>query len=362
MAVRLSDGSSVERPITRKNATKDFKHKTRIVYWVSNPHYASKSQLIMNTKKNQNINVGVDTGKFQLDIYIRPLDIYFTVSNDEKGINDAIKEIKKHKPERIIIEATGRLEMPFIMACAKAKLPFVIANPIHIKRFAGAIGQRAKTDKLDAQLIAHYGEAIKPNLSQLKPDTMQAMSDLVARRNQLLVMQTMEKNRLQILPKNLAMTIKPILTAFKNQITKIENKIVELIESCPDYQAKNTILQSMKGIGKIASASLISNLPELGYMTNKQASALVGVAPMNRESGRFKGQRKIQGGRHQVRTVLYMAMMSAIQSNPVFKETYQRLVAAGKPKKVAIIACIRKMIVILNSMLRDGVLWESPKV
>ena len=160
------------------------------------------------------------------------------------------------------------------------------------------------------------------------------MSDLVGRRNQLLVMQTMEKNRLQILPKELAMTIKPILTVFKNQITKIENEIVALIGSCPDYQAKNCILQSMKGIGKIASASIISNLPELGYITNKQASALVGVAPMNRESGRYKGLRKIQGGSHQVRTVLYMAMMSAIQSNPVFKDTYQRLVAAGKPNKL----------------------------
>jgi len=155
----------------------------------------------MNTKTNQNINVGVDTGKYQLDIYIRPLDIYFTVKNDEKGIKEAIKNIKKHKPERIVIEATGRLEMPFIIACAKAGLPFTIANPVHIKRFAGALGQRAKTDKLDAQLIAHYSEAIKPKLSQLKPETMQAMSDLVSRRNQLLTMQTMEKNRLQIMPK-----------------------------------------------------------------------------------------------------------------------------------------------------------------
>jgi transposase len=315
----------------------------------------------MKSKSNQSINVGVDTGKFQLDICIRPLNIYFTVTNDDKGIKEAVKIIKRHSPERIVIEATGRLEMPFIVACADAGLPFVIANPIHIKRFAGAIGQRAKTDKLDSQLIAHYGEAIKPRLSALKPDTMQSMSDLVARRNQLLVMQTMEKNRLQILSKDLAMTIKPILTAFKNQIEKIENKIVKLIESCPDYQAKNTILQSMKGIGKIAAASIISNLPELGYISNKQASSLVGVAPMNRESGRYKGVRKIQGGRHQVRTVLYMAMMSAIQSNPVFKETYQRLVAAGKPKKVAIIACIRKMVVILNSMLRDGVMWDASK-
>ena len=147
----------------------------------------------MNIEMNQNINVGVDTGKLQLDIYIRPLDIYFTVTNDEKSIKEAIRLIKKHQPERNVIEATGRLEMPFIIACASANLPFVIANPIHIKRFAGAIGQRAKTDKLDAQLIAHYSEAIKPNLSALKPDIMQSMSDLVARRNQLLVMQTMEK-------------------------------------------------------------------------------------------------------------------------------------------------------------------------
>ena len=187
------------------------------------------------------------------------------------------------------------------------------------------------------------------------------MSDLVARRNQLLTMQTMEKNRLQIMPKELAATIKPVLTVIKKQIEKIEKKIADLIQSCPEYQAKNEILQSMKGIGKIASASLISNLPELGNISSKQAAALVGVAPMNRESGRYKGKRKIQGGRHQVRTVLFMAMMSAIQSNPVFKETYHRLVNSGKPKKVAIIACVRKMIVILNSMLRDGCMWQAPK-
>jgi len=316
----------------------------------------------MNTKTNQSINVGVDTGKYQLDIYIRPLDIYFSVENNEKGIKEAVKNIIKHNPDRIVIEATGRLEMPFIIACAEANLPFTIANPVHVKRFAGALGQRAKTDKLDAQLIAHYSEAIQPKLSRLKPENMQAMSDLVTRRNQLLTMQTMEKNRLQIMPQALAMTIKPVLTLFKNQIIKIEDKIVKLIESCPEYQAKNMILQSMKGIGKIAAASIISNLPELGYISAKQASALIGVAPINRDSGRYKGQRKIQGGRPQVRTVLYMAMMSAMQSNPIFKATYQRLLAAGKPKKVAIIACIRKMIVILNSMLRDGVMWEAPKV
>ncbi|WP_273857188.1 IS110 family transposase [Photobacterium sp. GSS17] len=313
----------------------------------------------MNTSTHQNIHVGVDTGKSQLDIFIRPIDIFFTVNNDEKGIKEAIKTIKQHVPQRVVVEATGRLEMPFIIACSEAKLPFVIANPIHIKRFAGAIGQRAKTDKLDARLIAHYSEAIQPNLTQLKPENMRLMSDLVARRHQLLAMQTMEKNRLQSLPKHLAGTIKPVLTTFKNQIEKTEQKILSLIESCPEYQNKNRLLQSVPGIGKVAAASIISNVPELGLITNKQAAALIGVAPINRESGRYKGKRVIQGGRVQVRTVLYMAMMSAMQCNPVFKDTYQRLLDAGKPKKVAIIACVRKMVVLLNSMLRDGVMWNE---
>ncbi len=314
----------------------------------------------MNTKNSQKeINVGVDTGKHQLDIFIRPLDVYFTVSNDDKGIKEAIKILNKHSPKRIVIEATGRLEHEFIMACSKANLPFVIANPLHIKRFAGAIGQLAKTDKLDASLIAHYGESIQPSLSQLKPENMQAMSDLLSRRRQLLVMQTMEKNRYKIMPKTIASSIKPVLTVIKNQIEKVDSKLQKLIEDCPEYQTKNEILQSMPGVGKIVAFSLISNMPELGYITNKEAAALVGVAPVNRESGVFKGKRRIRGGRPQVRTVMFMAMMSAMQCNPVFKSTYQRLVANGKPKKVAIIACVRKMIVILNSMMRDGVMWES---
>ena len=316
----------------------------------------------MNTNTLQNINVGVDTGKSQLDIYIRPLDIYFTVPNTDKGITDAIKTIKKHKPQRVVIEATGRLEMPFILACDKAKLPYVVANPLRIKRFAEAIGQRAKNDRLDAELIAHYAERVQPELTKLKSENIRLMSDLVTRRNQLLTMQTMERNRRQILPKNISSTITPILTALKNQLEKVETKIAKLIESSPEYQAKSTILQSMPGVGKVLAASLISNVPELGFITNKQASSLIGVAPITRESGRFKGKRMIKGGRPQVRTVMYMAMMSAIQCNPVFKATYERLLAAGKPKKVAIVACMRKMVVALNSMLRDGAMWDKDSV
>ena len=316
----------------------------------------------MNSENNQNeINIGVDTGKTQLDIYIRPLDIFFSVSNDEKGIKKAITEIRKYKPTRIIIEATGRLEHAFIMACSKANLPFVVANPAHIKKFAGAIGRLAKTDKLDAQLIAHFGEAIKPVLSTLKPENMQLMSDLLSRRRQLMTMQTMEKNRLQIMPKEISSFIKPMLTAIKNQLEKIDNKLIKLIKDCEEYKAKNNIIQSMPGVGKVVAFNLLSDMPELGYITNKQASALIGTAPINRESGIYVGKRMIRGGRPKIRTVMYMAMMSAMQCNPVFKATYQRLLAAGKPKKVAIIACVRKMIVILNSMVRDGVMWD-PKM
>lgn len=313
----------------------------------------------MNNKNNQSeINIGVDTGKHQLDIYIRPLDIFFSVTNDEKGIKESINIIKQHKPTRIIIEATGRLEHAFIFACSKHKLPFVVANPVHVRRFAGAIGQLAKTDPLDAKLIAHYGEAIKPDLSELKPESMRLMSDLLARRRQLMTMQTMEKNRLQIMPKEITGLIKPILTAIKNQIQKTDLKLIKLIESCEEYKEKNDIIQSMPGIGNVVAFNLLGNMPELGYITNKQAAALVGVAPINKESGSYTGKRKIRGGRHQVRTAMFMAMMSAMQCNPVFKEMYQRLLAKGKPKKTAIIACVRKMIVILNSMVRDGVYWN----
>jgi len=313
----------------------------------------------MNNKNNQSeINIGVDTGKHQLDIYIRPLEIYFSVANDDSGINEAIKTIKKHKPTRIIIEATGRLEHAFIYACSEHHLPFVVANPVHVRRFAGAIGQLAKTDPLDAKLIAHFGEAVKPELSQLKADVLQRMSDLLSRRRQLMTMQTMEKNRLQIMPKEISSFIKPILTAIKNQILKTDNKLLKLIEHCNEYKEKNEIIQSMKGVGNVVAFTLLSNMPELGYITNKQAAALVGVAPINKESGCYTGKSKIRGGRHQVRTVMYMAMLSAIQCNAVFKRLYQRLVANGKSKKTAIIACVRKMIVILNSMVRDGVKWD----
>lgn len=317
----------------------------------------------MNNNQNQsNIYIGIDTGKQFLDIHIRPLNIDLQVENNEAGIKKAISLFKKYTVKTIIIEATGRLEHAFIIACSKAKLPFCVINPAHTKKFAGAIGRIAKTDKLDAQLLAHYGEAIKPPLSTLKPEKMRLMSDLLSRRCQLMTMQTMEKNRLKIMPKNIQGLINPVLTAIKNQLDKVDKKLSETLNSCQAYKERSDILQSMKGVGKVVAFTLIAEMPELGALTNKQAASLVGVAPINRESGAYEGKRYIRGGRHRIRTVMYMAMMSAMQSNITFKALYSRLVKAGKSKKTAIIACVRKMIVILNAMVRDGVMWNEKMV
>lgn len=310
---------------------------------------------------NQNkVYIGVDTGKHTLDVHVRPLNIDLSASNDEKGIRKLMAEFKKYNVISIVIEATGRLEHEFIIACAKHNIPFSVINPSHTKKFAGAIGRLAKTDKLDAQLLAHYGEAIKPPHSTLKPEKIRLMSDLLARRCQLMTMQTMEKNRMKIMPISIQRMIKPILTAIKNQLEKVDNKLSATLETCKEYKERSDILQSMKGVGKVVAFTLIAEMPELGSLTNKQAASLVGVAPINRESGTYVGKRYIRGGRHRIRTVMYMAMMSAMQSNDTFKALYQRLVKAGKSKKTAIIACVRKMVVTLNAMVRDGVKWNAP--
>ncbi|MCQ3830884.1 IS110 family transposase [Microbulbifer elongatus] len=313
----------------------------------------------MNHSQDNEVNVGIDTGKTQLDIYIRPLDEYFTVSNDAKGVREAIRRIKAHRPTRIIIEATGRLEHTFVFAAAKHKLPVVVANPLHVRRFAGAIGQLAKTDKIDAQLIAHFGESIKPTQTAVAPENDRKISDLLVRRRQLMEMQTMEKNRLSIMPKELRTSINTMLKTIKAQIDKIDTTLDGMIAQADDWKEKNKILQSVPGVGKVMAYTLLSDLPELGTLNNKEIAALVGVAPINRESSRYQGLRRIRGGRHQIRTVMFMAMMSAIQCNKKFKDYYERLRAAGKRPKVALVACMRKMIVILNSMVRNGTAWEG---
>jgi len=290
----------------------------------------------MNTTNE--INVGIDTGKKQLDIYIRPLDEFFSVDNTMQGVKQALKRLKAVCPTRIVIEATGRLELPFVVAAQKAGLLVTVANPMHVRRFASATGQLAKSDKLDAQTIAYFGEALKPEPTELKPENMRLISDLLARRSQLLNMSTMEKNRLSILPKPLHTSLKRHIKQLQTEVKRIELQLDTLIDQTPLWQERRDLLMSVNGVGKVLAYTLLSDLPELGQLNRREIAALVGVAPMNRESGNYKGKRCIRGGRARVRTVLFMAIMSAVQSNPKLKRKYLQLKADGKPPKVALVA------------------------
>lgn len=310
-------------------------------------------------KTVQEINVGIDTSKAQLDIYIRPHGEYFSVENTASGIKEALKRIKPYSPTRIIIEATGRLELPFACAAANANLPIVVANALQVHKFAASTGKLAKTDKLDAQMIAHYGEALKPRLTEMKAKNIHAISDLLVRRSQLIDMRTMEKNRGSIMPADIKRSNQRIIKHLQKEITWVEKTLDGLIEDTPDWNRTLTILMSVKGVGKVLAYTLLSDLPELGQLNRKEIAALVGLAPMNKESGSYKGKRRIRGGRARIRTVMFMAMMSTIQSNSKFKAEYKKLVAKGKPKKVALIACMRKMITILNTMVKNDQVWND---
>lgn len=313
----------------------------------------------MNTINHTEINIGIDTSQTILDVYVRPEGSFQSFDNTPGGIKSAIAFIKPFKPNRVLIEATGRLEMEFFCAADKAGLPICVCNPMQIRQFAKASGRLAKTDKLDAQTIAHFGEALKPEFTQLKPEKLRLISDLLTVRGQCLEMSTMQKNRLKRMPKAVHKPIANVLKAIKKELDLIDQQLTKLIADIPQWQARVDQLISAKGVGKVLAYTLISELPELGHLNRKKIAALVGIAPMNRDSGKYVGKRYIRGGRHKVRTALFMSVMSAIQCHPKLKPTYERMVAAGKPKKVAIIACMRKQLIILNTMVRNGTMWDE---
>ncbi|GAA0796527.1 IS110 family transposase [Marinobacterium sediminicola] len=313
----------------------------------------------MNTESQISINVGVDVGKSKLDIVLHPLDLHFQIPNDEDSILKVVHVLKKRNIERIVVEATGRYEHAFVFACDQANLPIVVVNPISVRRYAQAIGVLAKTDKIDAGVIARFAATIQPEIKPIPDKQSRLIKDLLIRRGQLLEMQTMEKNRLQILPKALHRSIKTLLRSLQTQINTITKQIDEAVMQVKHWRVKTEILTSVPGVGKVLAYTLLSELPELGKLNRKEIAALVGVAPMNRESGTWNGKRRIRGGRHRIRTVMFMAMLSSIQCNPVFKRFYEHLKAQGKLPKVAIIACMRKLIVVLNTMLKNEELWRQ---
>ncbi|USD22791.1 IS110 family transposase [Microbulbifer variabilis] len=307
----------------------------------------------------QEINVGIDTSSIQLDIYVRPTGQFFSVTNNKEGIKDAIKQLQPLKPQRVLIESTGRLELESVCAAHKAGLPIVVCNPSQVRNFAKSAGRLAKTDKLDAIDIAHFGEAMKPRLSSIKPEKLRNISDLLTVRNQCLEMSTMQKNRLKRMPKPVHKPIQAILKAIKKELEGVDKQLDKLVNSVAEWRQKRDLLLSARGVGNVLAYTLMSELPELGKLNRKEIAALVGIAPMNRDSGSFQGKRYIRGGRHRIRTVLFVSMMSAIQCHPKLKPMYERLVAAGKPKKVALIACMRKQLTILNTMVKNNTYWDE---
>ena len=313
----------------------------------------------MPENKQTSTHIGIDVGKDQLDVVIHEPQLHFTVTNDAPGIRRLLSRIARYNPARVVVEATGRREYDFVVAAAERGLPVIICQPLLVRRYAAASGILAKTDKIDAAVLASYAAVLQPEVRPLAIGNIRKIKDLIARRRQLIEMSTMEKNRLDVMPKELTADIRRHIRHLQAQIEKIDRLVTELVESIDEWRDKRDLLASVPGIGPQVINTLLADLPELGNLSNKQIAALVGVAPFNRDSGRFRGKRRIRGGRASVRTVLFMAMLSAIQHNPIIRSAYRRLLANGKHKKVALTACMRKMICMLNAMLRDQVPWSK---
>lgn len=311
-------------------------------------------------KQNQvSANVGVDVAKSHLDIHVRPGCHQMSVSNDSLGIQQAIAFIQTQNPERIVVESTGRYQDAFVQACQAAQLPIIVISAVKVRRFACALGLLAKTDRLDAAVIAHFAEAVQPACRPLSDETGRQIKDLIARRRQLLDMVRMEKNRRHVMPDSLQQSIAQVLQCLILQIQLVQAQLEALISSNANWESKQMVLLSVPGIGPVLTHTLLADLPELGQLNSKQIASLVGVAPMNQDSGQYRGKRAIKGGRKHVRTALYMSTIAAIQYNPVIAKHYRNLRAQGKHAKVAITACMRKLIVILNAMLKSGSPWHQ---
>jgi transposase len=311
------------------------------------------------TKQRPSVNVGVDVGKATLDVYLLERDRMFCVPNEDRAIAALIRRLRRYRLERIVIEATGRLEQPFVRAAVAKGLPVVIVSPLKIRRFAGAIGQLAKTDEIDARLIARFAATLKPVAHPTVDPKAQLIKDLVVRRRQLTTLRTMEKNRRQVMPETLRSSMDRMIDAIDHELGSLEELIQNAVEQHAAWRDKRDLLTSMPGIGPSVASTLIGDLPELGSLCRRQIAALTGVAPFNRDSGSFRGKRRIRGGRAHSRTALFLSAMVATRYNPDIKRFYERLLATGKHKKVALTACIRKIVTALNAMLRDNKPWQS---
>jgi transposase len=313
----------------------------------------------MSTKKCKSF-VGIDVSKKLLEVAAHENDYQFRCANKASAFAELIVELIALRPALIVLEATGGLEIPVTAAIHAAGLPVVVINPRQVRDFAKATGQLAKTDRLDARVLAHFAAAIKPPLRPIKSSGDLELDALVGRRGQLVEMLTAEKNRRgSAATDTVREEIQQHIDWLDERIAELDDQLKGLLKTSMVWQSKDDILQSVPGIGPVVAVSLLAELPELGKLNRQRISKLVGVAPLNRDSGPYRGTRHIFGGRARVRSMLYMATLSAIRFNPVIKEFYQRLLSKHKPFKVAITACMRKLLAIINVMVRDKTLWKS---
>lgn len=308
--------------------------------------------------------VGIDLSKDSVDIAIRPTGEVFSLCHDLKEFPSLISKLKALAPQRIVVEATGGIETLLVTELAAADLPVVVINPRQARDFARATGRLAKTDRVDAGMLAHFGEAVKPALRDLPSEEARHLQSLLARRRQIVEMIVSEKNRLTKLSLDVkvARDIKAHIQWLEKRLKRCDSDLRKSLQGSEVWRANDNLLKSVPGVGEVTSQTLLASLPELGELTNKQIAALVGVAPFAQESGRWRGKSRISGGRANVRAVLYMATVSAIRCNRVIQAFYQRLVGAGKKKKVALTACMRKLLVILNAIIKHQIAWSEAQI
>ena len=305
--------------------------------------------------------VGIDVSKDRLDVALRPSGEAFTVTRNAAGLEDLVLRLNAVAPHLVALEATGGFEAVVAASLAAAKLPLVVVNPAQIRAFAKALGKRAKTDPIDAAVIAHFAEAVGPEPRPLPDEATQLLADLIARRRQIVAMIVAERQReSRATAKRLKKSIARLIRALEKELTSVDTDIDEAVRGSPAWREKEDLLASVPGIGPVIARTLIAELPELGQLTRKQIAALAGLAPWTRQSGKWQGKSFIGGGRPVVRTALFQGALVASRHNLVLKSFFHHLTTAGKPKMVALIAVARKLLTILNAILRDQKPWQTP--
>ncbi len=306
------------------------------------------------------IAVGIDVSKDRLDVAVRPNGEVFAVERKATGLDELIVRLRELGPQLVALEATGGYETIAAAALASAGLPVVIVNPAQVRAFAKALGQRAKTDPIDAAVIAHFAEATRPEGRPLPDEATQMLADLVARRRQIVEMIVAERQREKRMTRpHLQADIARLIKTLEKELSKLDREIDDVVRGSPAWREREDLLASVPSVGPVIARTLIADLPELGTLSRRQVAALVGLAPFTRQSGQWRGRSFIGGGRKTVRTVLFMGAVVAMRFNPVLRAFFLRLVDAGKPKMVALIAVARKLLTILNAMVRDNRRWQN---